>query len=110
MIHFSIFFTLLLPAPAAGVDAASLSPHEVLRQVQSIVHRCRGGAEGAALESISIQNSSSIRLGVDCRGEGAALEAPRTARQTHRDAVIRTKRPSPSSHPTKAWQDTATQE
>ena len=100
----------LLLAPAAGVDAASLSPHEVLSKVQSIVHRCGGGAEGAALESISVQNSSSIRLGVDCRGEGAALEAPRTARQTHRDAVIRTKRPSPTSHPTKAWQDTATQE
>ena len=55
----------LLLAPATGVDAASLCPHEVLCQVQSIVNRCGGGAEGGALESISIQNSSSIRLGVD---------------------------------------------
>ena len=69
-------FSLLL-APATGVDAASLSPHEVLCQVQSVVHRCRGGAEGAALESISIQNSSSIRKWIDCRSQFAAIESRR---------------------------------
>ena len=74
MIHFSIFFTLLLPAPAAGVDAASLSPHEVLPRAQSVVRRAtercgvgwRGGeGEGAALESASVQNSCSIRIRTD---------------------------------------------
>ena len=65
MIHFSIFFTLLLPAPAAGVDASSLSPHEVLPWVQLVVRgateRCgvrgKGVGEGAALESISTKKT-----------------------------------------------------
>ena len=75
MILFSIFFTLLLPAPATGVDAASLSSHEVLPWVQSVVRRAtercgigwRGGSEGegAALESASVQNSCSIRIRTD---------------------------------------------
>ena len=75
MIHFSIFFTLLLPAPATGVDAASLSPHEVLPRAQSVVRRATercgigwpggGEGEGAALESASVQNSCSIRIRTD---------------------------------------------
>ena len=72
--HNQLSFSLLL-APATGVDAASLCPHEVLPRVQSIVHRCGGGAEGAALESISIQNSSSIREWIDCRSQFAAIES-----------------------------------
>ena len=79
----------LLLAPAAGVDAASLSPYEVLpREYSIIIHpvvhkstrRWIWIGEGTALESSSIQNSSSIRQGADCRsrhgeGLGAAAEA-----------------------------------
>ena len=80
--HNQLSFSLLL-APATGVDAASLSPHEVLPRVQSIVHRCGGGAEGAALESVSIQDSSSIRLWVDKRSLLVAVE-PEPLTKRHR--------------------------
>ena len=80
--HNQFSFSLLL-APATGVDTASLSPHEVLPRVQSIVHRCGGGAEGAALESVSIQDSSSIRLWVDKRSLLVAVE-PKPLTKRHR--------------------------
>ena len=56
---------LLLLAPATGVDASSLSSHEVLPRVLMVVRgateRCgvrgKGVGEGAALESISTKKT-----------------------------------------------------
>ena len=68
-IKYSFPISLLL-APAAGVDAASLSPHEVLpREYSTIIHpvvhkstrRWTWIGEGTALGSSSVQNSRSVR-------------------------------------------------
>ena len=76
---------LLLLAPVTGVDASSLSPHEVLPWVQLVVRgateRCgvrgKGVGEGAALESISTkktmrrsQTRRTLKKSVENLGEG----------------------------------------
>ena len=89
MIHFSIFFTLLLPAPATGVDAASLSPHEVLPREGSIVGvsgwltvlGVDGGA-ASALEPCSIPSSAAVGDGKEAAGWTGAVWRSGTRQDT----------------------------
>ena len=79
MIHFSIFFTLLLPAPATGVDAASLSPHEVLTRYLFkdciSLHNDKGALSHLRHCYIAVVQKATSRFDWIGVGEGTALES-----------------------------------